>query len=81
MLLMLAVFKLPKLEMNVCAIYLSLKHGFFNYVLDLYFVLLKLLFLCGLTWLNEILNKDCKKKQTAMPFNQIPEQGSPTSGI
>lgn len=68
MLLMLAVFKLPKLEMNACAIYLSLKRGFFNYVLDLYFMLLKLLFLCGLTWLNEILNKDCKKNKQQCPL-------------
>lgn len=68
MLLMLAVFKLPKLEMNACAIYLSLKCGFFNYVLDLYFMLLKLLFLCGLTWLNEILNKDYKKSKQQCPL-------------
>ena len=61
--LMLALFKLPKLEMNVCVIYLSLKRGFLNYVLDLYFMLLKLL-LCGLTWLNDILNKDWKKKNS-----------------
>lgn len=62
MLLMLALFKLPKLEMNVTVIYLNLKHGFFNYLLDLYFMLLKLL-LCALTWLNDILNKDWKKKK------------------
>ena len=64
MLLMLALFKLPKLEMNVCVIYLSLKHGFFNYLLDLYFMLLKLL-LYALTWLNDILNKDWKKKKNS----------------